>query len=87
MNRPPGPVAQALQGLVIGRLTWWFGWPFAILGAAGLAVTWTNLSTLIRYERLKAAATVESQAHVSELPVPLNVHVHSPSSSGMNRTL
>jgi hypothetical protein len=63
----PGPIAQAVQGLVLGRLTWWMGWPFALLGAAGLAVTWTNLSTLIWYERFKANATAESRARVSDL--------------------
>jgi hypothetical protein len=62
-----GPVARALQGLIVGRLTWWMGWPFALLGAAGLAVTWTNLSTLIGYERLRAAAAAETGARVSEL--------------------
>jgi hypothetical protein len=61
------PAARALQGLLFGRLTWWMGWPFALLGAAGLAVTWNNLSTLIGYERLKAAATSEARARVSEL--------------------
>jgi hypothetical protein len=62
-----GPAARALQGLLFGRLTWWMGWPFALLGAAGLAVTWNNLSTLIGYERLKAAATSEARARVTEL--------------------
>ena len=46
---------------------WLFAGPFALLGAAGLAVSWNNLSTLIRYERLKAAATAETRARVSEL--------------------
>lgn len=48
-------------------MTWWFGWPLALLGAAALAVSWTNLSTFIRYERLKTAATAETRARVSEV--------------------
>ena len=40
--KPPepaaGPVARALEGLVFGRLTWWMGWPFVLLGAAGLEI-------------------------------------------------
>jgi hypothetical protein len=62
-----GAAARALQGLVVGRFMWWFSWPFVLLGAAGLTVSWTNLATLIRYERLKAAATAETRARVSEL--------------------
>jgi hypothetical protein len=68
---PPPPVPRALarvaQGLVLGRLTGWLGWPFLLLGAAGLAVTWANVSTLFGYERLKRAATAEARARVSEL--------------------
>lgn len=60
-------MVQALQGLVVGRLTGWMAIPFALLGAAGLAVTWTNLSTFLGYERLKKAATAEARARVSEL--------------------
>lgn len=60
-------MAQALQGLVLGRLTGWMAIPFALLGAAGLAVTWTNLSTFVGYERLKRAATAEARARVREL--------------------
>ena len=63
----PGPLARAAQGLVLGRLTGWLGWPFLVLGAAGLAVTWTNLSTFLGYERLKRAATAETRARVSDL--------------------
>jgi hypothetical protein len=63
----PGAVARAAQGLVLGRLTGWLGWPFLVLGAAGLAVTWTNVSTFVGYERLKKAATAEARAQVSEL--------------------
>jgi hypothetical protein len=63
----PGPVAQALQGLVVGRLVGWAAVPFALLGAAGLAVSWTNLSMFVGYERLKKAATAEARARVSEL--------------------
>lgn len=63
----PGPVAQALQGLVIGRLTWWMGWPLVLLGAAGPRGDLDELSTLIGFERLKAAATAEARARVSEL--------------------
>jgi hypothetical protein len=62
-----GAAARALQGLIVGRFMWWFSWPFVLLGAAGLAVSWTNLSTLIRYERLKAAATAETHARVGEM--------------------
>ena len=65
--RAPGPVAQALQGLVVGRLVGWAAVPFALLGAAGLAVSWTNLSTFVGYERLKAAASAEARARVSDL--------------------
>ena len=66
---PPVPegLARMAQGLVLGRLTGWLGWPFLLLGAAGLAVTWTNLSTFLGYERLKRAATAEARARVSEL--------------------
>src|SRR6185436_18201850 len=65
--RAPGPVAQALQRLLAGRLVGWMAVPFALLGAAGLAVSWTNLSTFVGYERLKKAATAEARARVSEL--------------------
>ena len=41
--------------------------PFALLGAAGLAVTWANASTFLGYERLKRAATAEARARVSDL--------------------
>ena len=64
---PIGAVARTVQGLIAGRFMWWFTWPFVLLGAAGLAVSWTNLSTLMRYERLKAAATAETRARVSEM--------------------
>jgi hypothetical protein len=60
-------MARAAQGIVLGRLTGWLGWPFALLGAAGLALTWTNVSTFVGYERLKKAATAEARARVSEL--------------------
>jgi hypothetical protein len=63
----PGPAARAVQGLVVGRLRGWGAVPFALLGAAGLAVSWTNLSTFVGYERLKKAATAETRARVSEL--------------------
>jgi hypothetical protein len=63
----PGAMARAAQGLVLGRMTGWLGWPFLVLGAAGLAVTWTNVSTFLGYERLKRAATAEARARVSEL--------------------
>jgi len=65
--RAPAPVAQALQGLLAGRLVGWMSVPFALLGAAGLAVSWTNLSTFVGYERLKAAATAEARGRVSEM--------------------
>ena len=69
-DSPPtqsGPVARAVQGLVAGRVVGWMAIPFALLGAAGLAVTWTNVSTFLGYEKLRRAATAEARARVSEL--------------------